>query len=395
MKPFHRIPLLACCLFAAFSASSQEAAAPDTALLQRGLDFVKGLESFSTEVTMRFDLADKSGRTRDGELTGKLDIAGTDKARFRVNTEQGALELFYGPDSKLIYMEEGNQYVEGDRFGDRREVLGVMPSNEFSPAQVLLSDFVHGSPSILENITTATTDGQDGAADTPLHIQVSDGEITTDFWFRRGEQPLLEKFSVDLLKMASASNPDLTKVVLTYTFANWNTSPGFAEDHFTFKKPEGATAVDPSAPRGEVESLEGKAAPQIELPLLGGGTMNLASHKDKDVVVLDFWASWCGPCRKGLPIASEVTATFKDKNVVFYAVNVGENAEAAQGFLDQMKLSMPVALDEQTVAASKYGAVSIPQMVIIGKDGVVKKVEVGLSPNLKEELTATLTELSK
>lgn len=379
-------------------ALAQEQAAPATpekVLLQHSIDFVSALPAFSADIEMKFELADKSGQTRDGALKGKLDFFGPDKVRFRVETEEGIMELFYAPESKYLYIARQNQYVDGKSFGDRRRALTLMPSREFSPAQIMLSDFLHGEPSLLQSMESATLVKAEGeGVDAPDHVQGTGGGITVDFWLRRGEQPFLEKLQLDLLEMAGKSNPGLAKALVTYTFSNWNAAPEFAPDHFTFTRPEGATELDPKASES-ADPLTGKPAPAINLSMLGEGTLDLAAHQGKNIVILDFWASWCGPCRMGLPVVAEVAQQFKDKNVVFYAVNIGEPAEVAKGFLDQIGLNFPVALDLNREAQQKYHANSIPKMVIIAKDGTVHEVHEGLAPTFKEDLIETLTELTK
>ena len=120
------------------------------------------------------------------------------------------------------------------------------------------------------------------------------------------------------------------------------------------------------------------------------GSAKLADHKGKDVVDLDFWATWCGPCVQGLPIVSEVARGYAGKGVVFYAVNEQEDAATIEPFLKEHKLDIKVALDKEGAAGNSFGVQGIPQTVIIGKDGVIKVIHVGFSPNLKTQLTREL-----
>ena len=83
---------------------------------------------------------------------------------------------------------------------------------------------------------------------------------------------------------------------------------------------------------------------------------------------------------------SRLTGEYAGKNVVFYAVNLQEEAPQVQEFLKSHNLAPTVAMDAQSAAAAAYQVNPIPQTVIIGKDGVVKVVHIGLSRNLKEKL---------
>jgi thiol-disulfide isomerase/thioredoxin len=111
------------------------------------------------------------------------------------------------------------------------------------------------------------------------------------------------------------------------------------------------------------------------------------------VVVLDFWASWCGPCVAALPLISEATKARADKGVVFYAVNQQEEVAAIKAFLQGKKLEIPVALDVEGAAAKLYQVRGIPQTVVIDKEGKVAVVHVGFSPQLKETLARELDAL--
>ena len=149
----------------------------------------------------------------------------------------------------------------------------------------------------------------------------------------------------------------------------------------------------PEAEEPGPEKLAGQAAPAFSLPLLEGGTFDLASHQGKDIVLLDFWATWCGPCRVAMPTLVEVSRQYADKGVRYFAVNLREKPEVIRKYLKDANLDIAVPLDDDGGVARKYGVRAIPTMIIVGKDGKVKKVHIGSSPALKTELTGALDEL--
>ena len=146
-------------------------------------------------------------------------------------------------------------------------------------------------------------------------------------------------------------------------------------------------------------TLVGKPAPQFSLELLDGANMSLEQHKGKQIVVLDFFATWCPPCRMVMPALVSIIDEYarKDKQegreqqVVLYAVSLGDPPEAIRQFQKQLGVTFPVALDKRLVAAKLYKVNPIPHKVLIGKDGTVQAVHLGAgSPGARtlEELLA-------
>ncbi|MFI5457960.1 MAG: TlpA family protein disulfide reductase [Isosphaerales bacterium] len=154
-------------------------------------------------------------------------------------------------------------------------------------------------------------------------------------------------------------------------------------------EPKYVTAGDESRGEGGDSGTEsplvGKPAPDFELELVGGKKFHLADSKGQ-VVVLDFWATWCGPCLQAMPQVERATAGFKDKNVRLVAVNLQETAAQVTALLERQKLELTVALDRDGVVADKYKAVAIPQTVIIDREGKVARVFVGGGPHFEDQV---------
>jgi thiol-disulfide isomerase/thioredoxin len=144
---------------------------------------------------------------------------------------------------------------------------------------------------------------------------------------------------------------------------------------------------------GGPEELVGKAAPNFKLALLGGGEIELSSLKGKNVVLLDFWATWCGPCRQAMPALVEVAKEYESKGVLYLAVNLREDPAKIQAYLTQTGLKIQVPLDKDGGVADQYKVRGIPTMAIIDKQGIVRDVHVGSSPNLKATLTQSLDKI--
>ncbi|GAG41856.1 unnamed protein product, partial [marine sediment metagenome] len=108
------------------------------------------------------------------------------------------------------------------------------------------------------------------------------------------------------------------------------------------------------------------------------------------VVVLDFWATWCGPCLQAMPQIDRVMHEFKDHDVQLVAVNLQEGPESIKSLLKRLKLNPTVALDIDGAVAAKYAAIAIPQTVIIDSDGKVVRLFVGGGPQFGEQLRAAL-----
>jgi thiol-disulfide isomerase/thioredoxin len=155
--------------------------------------------------------------------------------------------------------------------------------------------------------------------------------------------------------------------------------------------PPGSTANVESENGPEI--MKGKKAPAIKTQLVDGKKFELSDHKGK-VVILDFWASWCGPCVKGLPIMKKVCSSFDQEKVKLVAVNQGENKKTINKFLKNKNLTeLTVAIDKSSSVGNSFMVKGIPQTVVIDQDGIVRFVHVGFGPDSGSQLKNEITEL--
>jgi thiol-disulfide isomerase/thioredoxin len=146
---------------------------------------------------------------------------------------------------------------------------------------------------------------------------------------------------------------------------------------FRFTPPEGAKEVAEFArPHPITSNLAGKPAPEFRVKSLAGETFDSASLKGK-VVLLDFWATWCAPCRKAMPSVEKIHQEFKDKGLVVLALNVGEERETVEKFLKTVKVTYPVALTTDTDVVSAFQVNALPTYVVIAPDGDIAAYQIG------------------
>jgi thiol-disulfide isomerase/thioredoxin len=138
--------------------------------------------------------------------------------------------------------------------------------------------------------------------------------------------------------------------------------------------------------------LIGKPAPDFRLELLDGGEFQLNEQKGH-VVVLDFWASWCGPCMQSMPQVDSIVAKFAAQGVKLLTVNMQEDSTAASSALERLKISPAVALDIDGAVAERFQVTAIPHTVVINPDGNVAQLFIGASPQFAEQLEAAISDL--
>ncbi len=139
-----------------------------------------------------------------------------------------------------------------------------------------------------------------------------------------------------------------------------------------------------------VVEIDAEPAQDFSLKLLKGGEVTLSNLRGQ-VVLVDFWASWCTPCRQEAPVLEEVYQEYAELDVAFVGVNIWDLPGNAANYVDDFGITYPSGVDANGAIAIDYGVRGIPEKFFIGRDGVVRQKFVG--PMRPEILRQTLDQL--
>lgn len=145
------------------------------------------------------------------------------------------------------------------------------------------------------------------------------------------------------------------------------------------KAQEGAGQVDGEAAAGEAQPgvplKAGNKAPDFTAELIDGSSLALSDLKGKPVII-NFWATWCGPCVREMPTFERLKEDFGDE-IGIIAVNCGDDADTVKDFVDENGYTFPMALDENYEVAMLYPSNSIPYTVVLDANGKITHVSTG------------------
>ncbi|NOQ82618.1 MAG: redoxin domain-containing protein [Myxococcales bacterium] len=141
--------------------------------------------------------------------------------------------------------------------------------------------------------------------------------------------------------------------------------------------------------RGNASPLMGEPAPDLTLPVAagaqpGGPTKVTLSELGGQVVVLDFWASWCGACRRTAPILNDLHEEFAERGVAFYAVNVEPiDRQRLQAAHAGFGMEFPSLHDRAGTVQRRYAVEMLPTVIVVGPDGLVRWASTGVPSKMR------------
>jgi peroxiredoxin len=138
----------------------------------------------------------------------------------------------------------------------------------------------------------------------------------------------------------------------------------------------------------------GETAPGFTLPALNSGSLSLADYR-RQVVVVNFWATWCPPCVQEAPSLEKFAEQMRNQGVTVLGVSVDQDASALQKFVAEARLSFPIARDPQQAVAGRYGTFKFPESYILDGQGRVAEKIIGAVDWQDPRLLAFVQDLAR
>jgi peroxiredoxin len=147
-----------------------------------------------------------------------------------------------------------------------------------------------------------------------------------------------------------------------------------------------------SIPASAQTALIGKAAPDFALRSLRGENVRLSEHSG-EVVLVNFWATWCGPCRQEMPQLDELYAKYHRAGLVLLGISLDHQRDRASEMAQTLKVAYPVLFDEIRSVSRSYDVDDLPVTLLIDRQGVVRFVSQGYKPGYENRYAEQLREL--
>lgn len=134
------------------------------------------------------------------------------------------------------------------------------------------------------------------------------------------------------------------------------------------------------------------SAPDFTLKSADGSNVKLSEYRG-EVVLLNFWASWCGPCRQEMPVLDELHNQYKELGFTVLAINVEKDPGKARRLLEEMKPGFPVLFDNSSTVSRQYDVVAMPSTVLVDRNGEMRYLHKGYKPGFEQVYLEQIREL--
>jgi peroxiredoxin len=130
--------------------------------------------------------------------------------------------------------------------------------------------------------------------------------------------------------------------------------------------------------------LTGQSAPDFALKSSSGENLRLSEFRG-DVVMVNFWATWCGPCRQEMPLLDELYTRYQRVGFSLLGVNIDDNSSKAMNMVSELGVSFPVLFDAHKEVSKLYEVEAMPVTILIDREGTVRYVHHGYKPGYEDK----------
>lgn len=331
-----------------------------------------------------------------------------DRYKFAINDEKGAAKVEWATDGKTLFKIDHAQkklFSMATQAGDQ----SMPPQDIWDWMPLWLTEDRMQNPMLKTVTLTLGKDAEVGGVKCRVLTRIQEAEmpameeegeakkapgkiVLTQIKYLGVQDSLPRKIEMSVKGVGMEDGPDMK---LAAEMSDLKANAGLKDTDFALKAPEGfATEAgtyenmglpDPSAEAPKLKAEVGKPALAFKLKDAKGTEVSLESLKGR-VVLLDFWATWCGPCKAAMPSIQKLHEKFADKAVTVIGMNCWEQKdEAAVKYMEKQKYTYTLLLKADDLA-KEYGISGIPTLILIGKDGNVLHTGVGFGDGEEEHL---------
>jgi len=373
--------------------------APDAApLLEKLATAYKNLKSLDLAGTLAGDF-DVDGQKSNQKVDVTASFAAPNQFRHAMKDD-----LIAGSTGQQLFVYEGGRKIYKTADAKKEKVsLNDLPEpfdrilldQNLSLALAVSNDPAGDLGKIYEKIAKAADVTIDGKAHPALSLTNEHETLTLAL---DPTTNLLRRATFDITKsLKKRGAQDVGKAMLTMDYPKSAPGATTKPEQFAWVPPAGARDVASIPAAGEVDmpalAMVGKPAPDFTLKDLNGKDVKFSDLRG-NVLVFDFWATWCPPCVAAMPGLNELAHEFKDQGVKIVGINADEEKELVAGFINSRKLTnLTILLDPDRKVATDYMSTDLlPTTMVIGKDGTVRKVITTLGSQGEKDLKAAVEE---
>ncbi len=361
-------------------------------LLEKVEQTYQTTDAFRLDATITTELSSGS-RNRTIEIPLTYAASSPGKMRLEVKHQRANVTLVSNGSTTWTYLAADHQYTRKNastlQEGSSSQNASPTDQQFLSLARSLTDTYAE----VTQNLESASIAGQpeisiNGKTIDTYHVKTTyKGDLKserpdanvfpTQYWIDAETHWVVKQ--IDAYKLPSQRAEDSVKVQETTVINNYELNPSFEEETFAFQAPDGAERVENLSFGGVgSSSMEGQQAASFSLPNLSGEMVQLSDFKGK-IVLLDFWATWCAPCRRAHPGLQELHEEFRDQGLVILGIN-NETEQKARSYMKENGYTFPTLMDPDDAVAAKYGVSAIPYYFVIDREGVISSEIIGYHP---------------